>query len=183
MLPQQQFLRALYTGGTLADEALLLLDERIGPVYANIQTRADRLLQDPSRSHGHTVIDLGEDRFTRGNPHPMIEPSLRAERIRQEGQEPDVGLLLLDLVLGYGAHHDPAGAIMAAIAESRARAEVRGGYLPVIASITGTDADVQNRRGQKTKLERAGCIVMPSNFHAAQLALAIAREAWGRHNG
>ncbi len=183
MSSQQQYLRGLYTGGTLADEALLLLDERIGPVYANIQTRADRLLQDPFRSHGHTVIDLGEDRFTRGTPHPMIEPSLRAERIRQEGQEPDVGLLLLDLVLGYGAHHDPAGAITAAIEESRAQAEVRGGYLPVIASITGTDADVQNRRAQQTKLERAGCIVMPSNYHAAQLALAIAREAWGRRNG
>lgn len=179
MAPQQQFLCGLYTGGTLAQEALLLLDDVMGPVYSNLQNKPNRQLVDPFQSHGHTVIDMGDDRFTLSKPHPIIDPALRATRVRQEGRDPALGILLLDLVLGYGAHEDPAGITAAAIAEVRVQAEARGGYLPVIASITGTDADIQDRGVQQEKLERAGCIVMPSNLHAVQMALAIAQEAWG----
>ena len=179
MAPQQRFLRGLYTGGTLADEALFLLDGKIGPVYSNIHVNSQRLLADPQRSLGHSVVDLGDDSFTRGRPHPMLEPALRAARICQEGEDPELGLLLFDLVLGYGAHDDPAGAMVAAIAEVRAAAMSRGGYLPVLASITGTPADPQNRQAQQEKLQQAGCLVLPSNYHAVQAALAIAQEAWG----
>ena len=93
-----------------------------------------------------------------------------------------MGLLLLDVVLGHGAHEDPAGAMLAAIDESRRQVAARGGYLPVIASITGTQADIQDRQAQQAKLEQVGCIVMPSNYHAVQTALAIARQAGGRRN-
>jgi succinyl-CoA synthetase alpha subunit len=179
MAPQQRFLRGLYTGGTLADEALFLLDDKIGPVYSNIQVSPQRVLTDPQRSRGHSVVDLGDDSFTRGRPHPMLEPALRAARIRQEGEDPELGLLLLDVVLGYGAHDDPAGAMLAAIGEVRTAATARGGHLPVLASITGTPADPQNRQAQQEKLQQAGCLVLSSNYHAVQAALAIAQEAWG----
>jgi hypothetical protein len=156
-----------------------VLDGKIGPVYSNIHVNPQRLLADPQRSRGHSVVDLGDDSFTRGWPHPMLEPALRAARIRQEGEDPELGLLLFDVVLGYGAHDDPAGAMVAAIAEVRAAATARGGYLPVLASITGTPADPQNRQAQQEKLQQAGCLVLPSNYHAVQAALAIAQETWG----
>lgn len=179
MAPQQSVLRGLYTGGTLADEALFLLDGTIGPVYSNIHPQPARRLKNPLQSRGHTILDLGDDFFTSGRPHPMIDPSLRARRLRQEADDPALGILLLDLVLGFGSHDDPAGALAPAITAARAAVAARGGYLPILVSITGTDADPQERSRQQEILARAGCVVLPSNYHAVQAALAIAQERWG----
>jgi hypothetical protein len=103
----------------------------------------------------------------------MIDPSIRVERLVLEAEDPEVAVVLLDLVLGYGSHADPAGAIAGPIAEAKARFAARRGYLSVIASVTGTRGDFQGLDAQKKRLDAAGAIVMPSNFRAARLALRI----------
>lgn len=174
--PAQKHLRGLFTGGTLADEALFLLQPMIGPVWSNNQTDPKWLLPDPRESRGHTIVDLGDDVFTVGRPHPMIDPSSRVNRIEKEADDPSVALLLLDLVLGYGSHADPAGALAQPLSRARAKARERGGNLVIIASITGTPRDFQDLAAQRRKLEELGAVVMPSNRQAARLAGQILRK-------
>ena len=176
----QRYLRGYFTGGTLADEAMVLLHRALGQVYSNNQTDARFLLADPRISRGHTVVDLGDDAFTVGRPHPMIDPGTRTERILAEAADPEIALLLVDLVLGYGSHPDPAGALVPALAEARRMKEVGGGYLPVVASVVGTPGDVQGYAAQRRKLEEAGCLVMDSNYQASLLTLRILETAGRR---
>jgi succinyl-CoA synthetase alpha subunit len=179
MAPGQRYLRGLYTGGTLADESLFLAHRALGGVRSNNHTESDWLMSDPTVSVGHAVVDLGDDVFTAGKPHPMIDPAARAERIAQEGRDPECAVILMDLVIGYGSHPDPAGACAQSIREARAAARARGGYLPVIASVTGTAADPQGYAGQVAQLEAEGVIVMPSNYRAALLAIEIIKHRSG----
>ncbi len=176
----QRYLRGLFTGGTLADEALILFEWEIGSscgVYSNIHTIPERILKDPDISKAHTIVDMGDDLFTAGRPHPMIDPSLREKRILKEMHDPEVALFLLDIVLGYGSHVDPAGAIIESLKEAKKQAKNRGGYLSIVASITGTRGDFQNMEEQKKTLESIGCVVMPSNYQASMLALEIIGKA------
>lgn len=158
--PGQRFVRGVYSGGTLAYEALGILMARLANVAPSVL----------GEGNGHRVVDLGEDRFTVGRPHPMLDGSLRREWIAKEAADPATAVLLLDLVLGYGSHADPAADIAAAVAA--ARGARRG--LAVVASVTGTDADPQNRTRQVRMLTEAGAVVMPSNAQAARLAVMIA---------
>jgi FdrA protein len=173
----QRYLRGYYTGGTVADEAMILLHRLTGRVFSNNQTDKAFLLPDPRRSIEHTIVDLGDDVFTLGRPHPMIDPSTRTERVLAEIGDASIAVILVDVVLGYGSHEDPAGALVPALAAARAAAEKRGGYLPVIASVLGTAGDYQGFAGQVAKLKAAGCVVMPSNFRAAKLAARIVEKA------
>ena len=170
--PAQKYLHGLFTGGTMAAEAVAYLASRLPGVRDNLH---DELPAD--LAPGHVVIDLGADEFTRGRPHPMIDPRPRVERTRQLSEDATVAVLLLDVVLGTGSHADPAGEMVPAIELARAKAAARGGYLPVVASVTGTPGDTQGRDGQIAKLERAGVVVMASNIQATRLACAIAQEA------
>jgi hypothetical protein len=119
---------------------------------------------------------MGDDVFTLGRPHPMIDPSLREERIAKEAADSETALLLLDVVLGYGAHEDPCGPLGESIGKAKAQVAGRGGHLSIIASITGTEKDFQNKAEQKRKLEAAGCLVMPSNYQAAVMALQVMKN-------
>jgi len=171
--PSQRYLRGYFTGGTLADEAWIVAHRATGAVHSNNQTDARFMLADPRRSVGHTVVDLGDDAFTVGRPHPMIDPSARVERMMAERDDGEIAVVLVDVVIGYGSHEDPAGAIAPAVEAMRKAARQRGGYLPVLASITGTAGDPQNFALQKAKLEAAGCVVMPSNHQACAVATKI----------
>jgi succinyl-CoA synthetase alpha subunit len=171
--PSQRYLRGYFTGGTLADEAWIAAHRATGAVHSNNQTDPEFILADPHVSVGHTVVDLGDDAFTVGRPHPMIDPSGRVERMMAERADGKIAVVVVDVVIGYGSHDDPAGALSPAVEAMRAAARRRGGYLPVIASITGTDKDPQNFASQKAKLEVAGCVVMPSNHQACALATKI----------
>lgn len=173
MNQEQKYIRGYYTGGTLADEAWLLLHALTGAVYSNNQTDPAFVPPDPKKSVGHTVVDLGDDVFTVGRPHPMIDPSTRTDRIEAEIQDPEIAIMLLDCVLGYGSHSDPAGALVPVLKRAKEAAKLRGGYLSIIASITGTDSDFQSYTQQKAKLEELGVIVMPSNYQASRLAVMI----------
>ena len=177
MASNQKYLRGLYTGGTVADEALILFEKATGPIYSNNQKKAELQLQDPFQSIGHTIVDLGDDIYTVGRPHPMIDPSTREERINREKNDKEVAVLLLDIVLGYGSHHDPAGAIIESLKDAKFLAESRGGYLSIIASVVGTDRDFQGYEKTVNTLQSTGCVVMPSNYQASMLALDIIKKA------
>ncbi len=150
-----RFLRALFSGGTLAYEALLGLQATLAPLTSNIPLRAQQRLADVWRSQGHTILDMGEDDFTQGRLHPMMDNDLRLRRLRQETADPETGVIVLDVVLGEGAHPDPAGELAPAIAAARAQRP----DLAFIALVIGTDADPQGLDDQIAQLETAGALV------------------------
>lgn len=179
MRPDQQFLRGYYTGGTLADETWLALHGPMGGIWSNNQTDPNFIPPDPHISVQHTIIDLGDDVFTVGRPHPMIDPSTRTERIEAEISDGSIAVVLVDCVLGYGSHDNPAGAMVSSLVRAKEEAKKRGGYLSVIASVTGTEKDPQHYERQRAILEEAGIIVMPSNYQAAMLALRLLAKKQG----
>jgi len=168
--PGQRYLRGLFSGGTLAYEALLILREYLAPLYANISLEGVQRLENPMLSQAHTVVDLGEDVFTVGRLHPMLDNELRIRRLHQEAADPEVAVILLDVVLGYGAHPDPASELAPAIAEARARAEAAGRHLEVVAVVVGTDEDPQGLEAQVRQLQAAGAHVETRNAAAARYA-------------
>jgi FdrA protein len=168
---ERRAVRGLFSGGTLCYEALVLLADRLGPVYSNTPLRDGWGL--PAPAAGHVCLDLGEEEFTRGRPHPMIDPAARSELILREGADPSTAVVLLDVVLGHGAHPDPAGVLAPACAEVRARGP------QVVAYVLGTEHDPQDRHEQCRKLEEAGCHLAPTNARAALLAAAIAARQPG----
>ena len=171
--PGQKYLRGLFSGGTLAAEALVLWEEILGDVLSNVAVDPRLKLKDATRSEGHCAVDLGEDEFTVGRPHPMIDNDLRIRRLMQEAADPEVAVILLDVVLGYGAHPDPASELGPAIRQARERAASEGRELLVVASVTGTEDDPQGLSRQVRALEEAGAVVCGCNAAAARLAAFI----------
>lgn len=163
----QKYLRALYTGGTLADEAIKYLGENY-PIYSNIPLTPDRALANLGGLEGHICLDLGEDEFTRGRPHPMIDPLTRTEFFKTH-VDGSTAVVLVDVVIGYGSHENPAGAVADSVRDARARLKEEGKNLVVVASVTGTDKDPQDLSQSIASLEQAGVIVMPSNAQAVRL--------------
>lgn len=157
----------LYAGGTLAAEAAMLLSAGLGVPVSESHDQGVML-----EAGGHRIVDLGDDSYTLGRPHPMIDPTTRSIEIEKLTAMPAVGVLLLDVVLGYGACADPAGAVVEAIEQVRAK---RAAPLVVIATLTGTDADPQGRSGQAEKLREAGIAVVETLEEAVLLAISLTR--------
>jgi FdrA protein len=145
-----QWVRGLYCGGTLCAEAELIFREQ------GLRTGEG----------AHRFIDLGDDEYTRGRPHPMIEPELRNDHVREALADPQVAAILVDLVIGYGAHADPAGVLLKSDLASKL----------VIASVTGTEQDPQGYSRQVAALREAGVVVAPSNAHASAFAAKVASQ-------
>ena len=173
--PGQKYLRAFYTGGTLADEAIQYLGAH-HTVYSNIPLTPDRSMEHLEGKAGHICLDLGEDRFTRGRPHPMIDPMTRTEFFDSHIDE-ETALVLVDVVLGYGSHEDPAGAVADSVRKAREELKKSGRDLVAVASVTGTDQDPQDLKQSIASLEGAGVIVMPSNAQAVRLTGRIMQAA------
>jgi FdrA protein len=173
MAPSQRYVRGLFSGGTLCEEAMLVWRKLLGDVRSNVPLRPELRLPDPLRSQGHAAIDLGDDLFTSGRPHPMIDPGTRRERLLQEAADPEVAVIVLDVVLGYGSNEDMAGELAPAISEARESAERQGRRLFVVAHVCGTEADPQGLKAQEEKLTAAGAVTCPSNTAAARLAALI----------
>lgn len=163
----QKYLRGFYTGGTLTDEAMKLLSKDMN-IYSNTPLSSEYQLEDVKVSKEHTCIDFGDDEFTRGKPHPMIDPVSRVERLTKEDDE-EVAVVLMDFVLGYGSHEDPVGEMLPAIKVAKDRMAAKGKYLCVVGSICGTENDPQSLEESQRRLEEAGVIVMPSNAQAVRL--------------
>jgi len=162
----QKYVRGLFSGGTFCAEAQILFSRMISDVYSNAPAGQAKPLKDSLKSQKNTAIDLGEDEFTVGRPHPMIDHSLRNRRILEEAHDRETAVILLDVVLGYGSHPDPASELSGVIREARKK-------VTVVCSITGTDRDPQNRSRVEVALRQAGAIVMPSNAAACKLAGSI----------
>jgi FdrA protein len=140
------------------------------PVYSNAPLTNETTLTDSTKSYQHSAVDLGEEEFTVGRPHPMIDNDLRVRRLLQEARDPQVAVIMLDVVLGYGAHPDPASELGNAVetALKLGRSEKR--EVLFIASVTGTEDDPQSLSRTASTLERAGVIVCNSNSAAARLS-------------
>ncbi len=170
----RRYVRALMSGGTFASEAVLLLGRMGVPdVHANVSGKGASRLEDPLTSVANTVVDMGADEFTVGRPHPMIDYSLRLKRIKAESNDPKTAVVLLDVVLGYGANLDPASELEDVVRDASSR-------VSVVCSITGTERDPQVRSVVETRLRRAGAVVMPSNEAACRLAGRIVLALAGR---
>jgi FdrA protein len=163
----QRYLRGLFSGGTLCYEAQVIWKEMLAvPVYSNAPLPGRPALPDSAKSYQHSAVDLGEEEFTVGRPHPMIDNDLRIRRLLQEARDPEVAVVMLDCVIGYGANPDPAAELAPAIRQARQIAERE---LLVVASVTGTEQDPQRLSAQTESLQSAGVIVCASNAAAARL--------------
>jgi FdrA protein len=177
----QKYLRGLFSGGTLAYEALLILQEYLPTVYSNAPLKkGHNVLENSLVSQENTIVDLGEDEFTVGRLHPMMDNTLRIQRLRQEADDPEVAVILLDVVLGYGSHPDPAGELAPAIAQAVAAAKEAERHLEVLAVVVGTDEDPQGLENQIEQLKAAGTWVDTRNDvavrHAGQIVRALSQS-------
>lgn len=156
------YLRGLFSGGTLAYETMLGLQAVLSPLYSNVPIQKEQALEDPLNSIAHTIVDLGEDVFTQGRLHPMMDNDLRIRRLNQEIEDPETGIILLDVVLGEGAHPNPAAELGPAIqAAAKKRPDV-----VFLAVVVGTDEDPQDLQGQIKTLKKAGVQVFQSTTEA-----------------
>ncbi|MFH1313934.1 MAG: acyl-CoA synthetase FdrA [Candidatus Eisenbacteria bacterium] len=177
--PSRKYLRGLFSGGTLAQEAAFILGRSLDTIHTNLKLPGLVMLDDPGTSTAHTIVDLGDDVFTRGRAHPMIDQSYRLTRLAKEVSDGETAVILLDVVLGYGCSADPAGEIAGCLAgESGENRRGPGGPI-VIASICGTHQDPQGYDRQRQALLSAGVLVAETNAQACELA----RKALGGESG
>jgi len=170
---RQRFMRALFSGGTFAAETQHILATAGIACRSNVPIDKRLALKDPHTSVGHSVIDLGEDAFTVGRPHPMIDHGQRIDRLAREARDPEVALILLDVVLGHGSHADPASVLAPAIAGAKKAAKRAGRVLPVLGFVTGTAGDTQGLDRQRAALKAAGMVLAPTSAAAARAAAKL----------
>ncbi|GGO96578.1 FdrA family protein [Wenjunlia tyrosinilytica] len=163
-------LRGLYCGGTLCDEAMVIAADTLGPIASNIPLEPGWSLPADLRADGHYMIDFGDDGLTAGRPHPMIDPGLRLERLAEVLADPATGAVLLDVVLGHGAHPDPAAGLAEVIRAAGPEAP------PVVVSLCGTDQDSQGLDAQARTLVSARAEVHLSNASAARRAVSLTKD-------
>ncbi|TNM49548.1 acyl-CoA synthetase FdrA [Nocardioides albidus] len=170
LAPEQKYVRGLFCGGTLCDEAMFAALAKFDNVHSNIQKDPAYVLGATDASREHTFLDMGDDDFTDGRPHPMIDPSLRLQRLVQEADDPEVGVIAMDFILGFGAHEDPVGVTVPAIEEAKAKAAARGQHLEILGYVLGTDLDTPALAGQVAQLEAAGVTIASSSTNLGLLA-------------
>ena len=175
MAKGQRYVRGFYTGGTLCDEAMKLMAGSLGHIYSNIPLNPADALEDPKggKSREHTFLDFGDDAFTVGRPHPMIDPSLRAERVIADGRDPSCAVILADCVIGFGSHPNPAEDLASAIKTAKEQAEREGRSLCCVCAVCGTEGDPQSLSRTQQQLIDAGAIVLPSNAQATRFVSRI----------
>jgi len=165
----QKWYRGLFSGGTFCYETQIILSKMLGKdrIKSNAPLSKAQRLAGANVSEGHSAVDLGEDEFTVGRLHPMLDPALRNRRIVQEARDPGTAVIYIDVVLGYGVHPNPAGAAVEAIREAQERLRRKKREVIFLAHVCGTDEDPQDASRQVDTLQQAGVIVMPSNAAAA----------------
>lgn len=162
--PEQRYFRGLYCGGTFTEEALLYFAKHNAhvPLYSNLTNTVSTKLEDSEKSVGHAILDLGAEDFTAKAPHPVFDPSLRLKRLREELEDPQVGVVLLDFITGPGVAADP----ITAFAEECAKHP----DVVFLSSICGSEEDPQNVAEKEKMLKNAGVIVTGSNYQSTRLA-------------
>ncbi|MFM7946298.1 acyl-CoA synthetase FdrA [Hafnia paralvei] len=165
----RKYIRGVFAGGTFCYESQLLCQKHGIFAYSNTPTHGNEKLNDIWRSNAHTLIDMGDDDFTRGRPHPMIDPTLRNQRIQAELDDPNCAVVLFDLVLGYGATMDPAQELLQLLNQR----DPQNSPL-LVAHVCGTEADPQTRSLQINALHQSGVLIAECNAQAALWASQIA---------
>ncbi len=167
----QRYIRALYSGGTFAAEAQILWAREGLKIWSNVPLDKKFNLRNPSKeSFQHTALDLGEDAFTVGRPHPMIDQATRIDRLMQEATDPSVRVVVLDVVIGWGAHSNPSDKLGKAIVKAKKIAKKGGRNLGVVGFVCGTEADPQVLSVQESILRGAGMALAANSANAAWLA-------------
>ena len=167
------YLRGLYCGGTLTAESLSLLRPMLSPLFSNVAKKTYEKMENPLQSEGNTLVDLGDDVFTNGRPHPMIEPTIRLDRILIEAKDPSTSVILLDFELGYGSHEDPVGITLSTIKQAQQIAANEGRHISFVAYVLGTDQDWQSKSYSVSRLQELGVFVARTNMHAALVCAAL----------
>ena len=165
--PEQKYLRGVFAGGTFCYQAQQILRDEGLPIYSNSPIESDFKLEDPDISRAHTIVDMGDEHYTLGKPHPMIDGTERVKRILAEAEDPSVAILLLDFIFGYNASNDPVGELMEALQQAKAIQSKAGGELTIVASVCGTRDDHQDIDLQIKMLKECGAFVFHSNARAA----------------
>jgi succinyl-CoA synthetase alpha subunit len=180
MAPSQKYVRGIFCGGTFGFEAQLLCRAEGVEAASNTPVTGNPKLADIRVSEGHTIVDMGDDEFTQGRPHPMIDPTLRNERVARDAADPETAVLLLDVVLGYGSAADPISGLLSVLGKARSDAKGAGRHLAVVVHVCGTDSDPQNRADVIAKVSAAGAMVASSNAQAARWAAHIVNRLAAR---
>ncbi len=167
----RKWVRGVFTGGTFCYEATYLLGNALSKIKSNTPIESEQAIQNPWESVGHTLIDMGDDVFTRGKPHPMIDPTLRLERLKKEIMDPETAIILFDVVLGYGAHSNPAMELAKIISDSRSCQSGNCGGPLFIGFVCGTQDDLQQLQKQQEVLINAGVILTATNARAVEMVL------------
>ena len=175
LAPEQRNVRGLFTGGTFCYEAQLAFLGRGLACASNAPVSGAQTIS--GTMSGHAFIDLGDDEYTRGRPHPMIDPSLRNAAILAHAADSRTAVILFDVVLGFGSHADPAADLAATLATAQRKAQAQGRSLIAIGHVCGTNGDPQDKAAQVATLTAAGAIIADSNFEAAVLAAARGEDA------
>ena len=149
-----------------------MIREHTKKVYSNIAMTEDEKMGGVQNSREHTILDLGDDEFTVGKPHPMIEPSLREERLLMEAADPETALILTDVEIGYGSNENPAAVLAEEVAKAQKMLQEQNRHVIFAAAICGTYEDFQNYDAQKQILEKQGILVAESNAQVVKLALS-----------
>lgn len=175
--PAEGYLRGLFSGGTLAYEMLLGLQNILAPIYSNVPISEAQKLENPINSKAHSIIDLGEDIFTVGRLHPMLDNDLRIRRIKQEAEDPETGIILIDLVLGEGSHSDPASELAPVFKDILTKRK----DIEAISLVIGTDEDPQEVDAQIKKLKDAGLLIFRDGLEVVEYVSS--RYQGGKSNG
>ena len=170
LAPEQKYIRGLFCGGTLCDESMFAALDAYENVYSNIQKDANYTIAATGPSREHTFLDMGDDDFTNGRPHPMIDPTMRLQRLAQEANDPEVGVIAMDFIVGFGSHEDPVGVTIPAITEAKTKAAARGQHLEILGYVLGTDLDTPAVADQIAMLEAAGVTISSSSTNLGLLA-------------
>lgn len=171
--PEQKYLRGVFAGGTFCYQSQQILQAHHIEVWSNSPIDKRFNLPDPDRSRNHTLVDMGDDIYTRGRPHPMIDGSQRSKRILAEAQDSTVAVILLDFILGYNSSMDPVNDLLPAIHTAQQIAARRGAKIVFAASITGTELDPQGYETQEKALRDAGVKPFHSNAAATEFCAKL----------
>ena len=163
---EKKTIKAYYSGGTLAGEAAMLIKDAL-----NLKVPPQKAEGFMLKTDGHIVVDLGDDVYTQGKPHPMIDPAKRIECMQEAIDDESTGVILLDIMLGYGSHEDMAGALLPAIIRLRDKAREEGRKLFFVATVCGTRRDFQGYDKAVETLKEAGVIVCENNKLAVHTAI------------
>ncbi|MFU8786443.1 MAG: acyl-CoA synthetase FdrA [Candidatus Izemoplasmataceae bacterium] len=168
----QNKIKGLFCGGTLTAEALSVLRDHVKDVKSNVAKIKSEKMDNPLESHGHNLIDLGDDIFTQGKPHPMIEPSIRFERLIKEAKLEETAVILLDFELGIGSHDDPVGVTIQTLKDIQ---KISQGNIAIVGYVCGTDKDHQDLLSSEKRLKEIGVLVAKTNAQAALIAAELVK--------